>query len=82
MAFKITDDCIACGVCVPECPNEAITEEDPIYIIEPAKCTECVPVHDVQQCAEVCPVDCCVPDPEQKENRDDLESKYQVLHPA
>lgn len=82
MAFKITEDCIACGVCPPECPNDAISEGDPIYTIDPDKCTECIPVYEAQQCAEVCPVDCCIADPDHEENRNDLESKYKVLHPA
>lgn len=58
MAYKITEDCIACGACIPECPEEAISEGDPIYIIDPEKCDEC------GSCADVCPVDCCVPEEE------------------
>ena len=63
MAYKITDDCISCGACEPECPNEAITEGETVFVIDPAKCQECVGSHDTPQCAEVCPVDCCVSDP-------------------
>ena len=55
MAYKITDDCIACGACLEECPNKAISEGDPIYKIDPEKCDNC------GTCAEVCPVDSCVP---------------------
>jgi ferredoxin len=55
MAYKITEECIACGACEPECPEEAISEGDPIYVIDPSKCNDCA------SCAEVCPVDCCVP---------------------
>jgi ferredoxin len=58
MAYKITEECIACGACIPECPEEAISEGDPIYIIDPEKCDEC------GSCADVCPVDCCVPEEE------------------
>ena len=60
----ITDECILCGACEPECPNEAITEGEEIYVIDPEKCTECVGFFDEPQCALVCPVDCCVPDPD------------------
>ncbi|RJQ33263.1 MAG: YfhL family 4Fe-4S dicluster ferredoxin [Actinobacteria bacterium] len=64
MAYKITDECSACGLCETECPNEAIAEGDEIYEIDPEKCTECSGHHDTQQCAEVCPVEACVPDPD------------------
>ena len=64
MAYMITDECILCGACEPECPNEAITEGEEIYVIDPEKCTECVGFFDEPQCALVCPVDCCVPDPD------------------
>jgi ferredoxin len=75
MAFKITEECINCGACEPECPNQAITAADEIYIIDPAKCTECVGHFDASQCAAVCPVDCCIPDPEHIETRDELMAK-------
>lgn len=58
MAYKITEDCIACGACIPECPEEAIAEGDPVYTIDPEKCDEC------GSCADVCPVDCCIPEEE------------------
>lgn len=58
MALKITEACINCDVCEPECPNEAITQGDEIYEINPARCTECVGHFDEPQCREVCPVDC------------------------
>lgn len=57
MALRITDECISCGACESECPNEAISEGDEIYIIDADKCTECVGFHDEPQCAAVCPVD-------------------------
>jgi len=53
----ITDECIACDACREECPNEAIEENDPIYIIDPDRCTECVGHFDEPQCIAVCPVD-------------------------
>ena len=63
MAYKITDECIACDACLPECPNEAITAGD-IYIIDPNKCLECEGKYDNPRCVEVCPVDgVCIPDP-------------------
>jgi ferredoxin len=80
MAFKITEECINCGACEPECPNQAITAGDERYSIDPAKCTECVGSFDESQCAAVCPVDCCVPDPDHHESREDLTAKYHKLH--
>ena len=58
MSLLITDECINCDVCEPECPNEAIYQGDSIYEIDPNKCTECVGHYDAPQCVEVCPVDC------------------------
>lgn len=75
----ITEECINCAVCEPECPNEAITEGDPVYVIEPEKCTECVGHYDESQCVNVCPVDCCVPDPNHQESRDQLMEKFHSL---
>jgi ferredoxin len=80
MAYKITEECINCGACEPECPNQAISAGDTIYIIDPERCTECVGSHDSSQCAAVCPVDACVPDPDRKETREELEAKYKRLH--
>lgn len=80
MAFKINDRCIQCGSCVPVCPNEAISEDDPKFVIEPERCTECIPVYEDQQCANVCPVSACVPDPDRAESREQLEAKYRRIH--
>ena len=82
MAYKITDECISCGACEPECPNEAITEGDTIYVIDIAKCTECVGSYDSSRCAEICPVDSCVTDPDREENREQLMEKWKGLHPG
>ena len=82
MAFKITEDCISCAACETECPNEAISEGEEIFVIDPNKCTECVGFYDTQQCASVCPVDSCVPDPDHKETRDQLLAKFKKLHPG
>ena len=64
MAFKITEDCISCGACESECPNQAISESETIYNIDFNKCSECIGFFDTQQCVEICPVDACVADPE------------------
>jgi ferredoxin len=114
MAIKITEECINCGACEPECPNNAIYEggaewrfsdgtsmkgmvsrmdgaqidadaaQAPkamdIYYIVTDKCTECVGFHDEPQCASVCPVDCCVDDPDYRESKEDLSSKKDKMH--
>lgn len=114
MAIIITDDCINCGACEPECPNNAIYEggiewaisdgntvkgqylledgsavdaqskqkpvSDDYYFIVPDKCTECVGFHEEPQCAAVCPVDCCVPDPDREETKEALLMKKERLH--
>ncbi|HEY5930138.1 MAG TPA: YfhL family 4Fe-4S dicluster ferredoxin [Burkholderiales bacterium] len=79
MALMITDECINCDVCEPECPNEAISQGETTYVIDPAKCTECVGHYDRPQCQEVCPVDCIPQDPDRVESRDQLQQKYFVL---
>lgn len=113
MAIIITDECINCGACEPECPNTAIYEagvewtwgggtsltqvdledgtaiagdapqtpiSDEYYYIVPEKCTECIGFHEEPQCAAVCPVDCCVDDPDYRESEDELIEKKQWLH--
>jgi ferredoxin len=105
MAIMITDECINCGACEPECPNTAIYEggvnwkygdkefgeNDPApsgaigffsadyFYIVPDKCTECVGFHDEPQCASVCPVDCCVPDPNRVEDKETLLARKEIL---
>jgi ferredoxin len=79
MALIITDECINCDVCEPECPNEAISQGPEIYVIDPAKCTECVGHFDKPQCVEVCPVDCIPADPQHVETRSELQLKYERL---
>lgn len=105
MAIFITDECINCGACEPECPNTAIYEggaawelagktygegddspagaagfwsADYFYIV-PDKCTECETFHDEPQCAAVCPVDCCLPDPKHVESKEELQAKVKYL---
>ncbi len=80
MALKILDDCTACDACVEPCPNDAITAASPTYVIDPAKCTECVGAHDEPQCQTVCPADCIVQDPDHAETKEQLEAKYHALH--
>ena len=113
MAIIITDECINCGACEPECPNTAIyeggeewtwaggtdltevemedgskidgnTEQEPVsdefYYIVPGKCTECMGFHEEPQCAAVCPVDCCVDDPDYRESEEELLAKKEWLH--
>lgn len=113
MAIMITDECINCGACEPECPNTAIYEggvewtwgagtsltsvelqggiivdanepqkplSDEFYYIVTDKCTECVGFHEEPQCAAVCPVDCCVPDPDAVETKEELLAKKAWLH--
>ncbi len=79
MALMINDECVACGECEEVCPTKAITEGDPVYVIDPARCVECVGFHDESQCAEVCPVDACVPDPDHEESPEALQAKKEKL---
>jgi ferredoxin len=76
MALMITDACINCDVCEPECPNGAISQGPEIYVIDPGKCTECVGHFDAPQCRKVCPVDCIPLDPDHVESRAALHAKY------
>jgi ferredoxin len=82
MALMITDECINCDVCEPECPNEAIYQGEEIYEIDPDKCTECVGHFEQPQCQEVCPVDCIPLDPRRIETKEQLLAKYEALTAA
>jgi ferredoxin len=96
MSTVITEECINCGACEPECPNTAIYEggaqweldgemhaalNDDLYYIVPDKCTECVGFFDQEQCAAVCPVDCCIPDPNNPESEEVLLERAKKFHP-
>ena len=96
MSTTITEECINCGACEPECPNTAIYEggtpwsndgqthpalAEDIYYIVPGKCTECVGFFDQEQCAAVCPVDCCIPDPNNAEGEEVLIARARKFHP-
>jgi ferredoxin len=76
----ITDECIACDACREECPNEAIEEGDPIYLIDWDTCSECVGSFDEPQCIEVCPVDCIILDPDNQETMQELQFKFDQLN--
>lgn len=83
MSYKITDECISCGACEAECQNEAISEGETIYVIDPNKCTECVGISESQRCVEVCPIDdCIVPDESHKEDKASLLEKWKKMHPG
>jgi ferredoxin len=81
MALLINDDCTACDACQPVCPNEAIAKGEPVYVIDPLRCTECVGAEDEPQCQLVCPADCIVPHPDFRETPEALQAKYEALHP-
>ena len=76
MALLITDECINCDVCEPECPNDAISMGVDFYVIDPHKCTECVGHFDEPQCRQVCPVECIPLNPEWVESKEQLMAKY------
>ena len=79
MALLITDDCINCDVCEPECPNDAISMGDEYYQINPNKCTECVGHFEEPQCQLLCPVACIPLVPAWRESREELLIKYERL---
>ena len=79
MALMSTDDSINWDVCEPECPNNAISPGEEIYVIDPDKCTECVGHYDEPQCQQVCPVDCIPLDPERVETEEELLAQYHRL---
>lgn len=84
MAYTITEECINCGACVPECDvQSAIFEGEVIFEVDPDKCTECVGNYPTARCAEVCPVDnCCIPDPDHPETKEELLAKWRQLNPG
>ena len=80
MALMIIENCTACDACVLDCPNDAISEADPIYVINSLLCTECVGAEDEPQCILVCPADCIINDPDWVESEEQLQEKYDSLH--
>ena len=81
MALLITNDCINCDMCEPECPNQAIYLGEEIYEIDPSRCTECVGHYDEAQCVSVCPIDCVVQDEDKVEDETTLLARFYQLHP-
>ncbi|MBU0631144.1 YfhL family 4Fe-4S dicluster ferredoxin [bacterium] len=79
MALLINEECIACDACREECPTMAIEEGDPIYFIDPDRCTECVGVYDEPSCIAVCPVECIVADKDNVETIAELQYKYKAI---
>jgi len=79
VALIITDECINCDVCEPECPNDAIYMGEEIYQIHAHLCTECVGHFTESQCVVVCPVECIHVDPLHVENPQQLQLKYEHL---
>ena len=80
MALMITEECIVCGACEPECPNEAITQGETIYEINPGLCTECVGYYDEPQCKTLCPIDeAIIVNPAYNETREELLKKKESL---
>lgn len=82
MALTITDQCINCDVCEPECPNDAISMGEEHYLIDPERCTECVGHFNEPQCVQVCPVECIPVNPLRVETREQLQRKYDALQAA
>jgi ferredoxin len=82
MALFITDDCINCDACEPECPNEAISSGADFCEIDPDRCTECVGHYNTSQCIEICPVECIIRNPDRLETREELQEKYRLLMAA
>jgi ferredoxin len=76
LALKITEECINCDVCEPECPNQAISAGEEYYVIDPNLCTECIGHFDTPQCVEVCPVECIPSDENHPETEEELWNKY------
>ena len=76
MSLLITQLCINCDVCAPACPNDAISQGETIYVIDPGRCTECIGHHDEPQCVVVCPVECIDLDLANPESREQLFAKY------
>jgi len=79
MALQITEECINCDVCEPECPNGAISQGADVYVIDPGQCTECVGHFETSQCTDVCPVDCIIQDAGHVEGKERLYQKYLEL---
>ena len=82
MAYMISDSCLSCGACEPVCPNDAISDDETIFVIDPDRCTECVGESETSQCVEVCGIEAPLPDPDHQESREQLLEKWKRLHPG
>lgn len=81
MSMLVTETCINCGNCEPDCPNKAISQGDNIYVIDWEHCTECVGALDTPSCVQLCPIgDCITVDPAHVESREVLLARYEQLH--
>ncbi|MHA3059529.1 MULTISPECIES: YfhL family 4Fe-4S dicluster ferredoxin [Acinetobacter] len=80
MALLITNECINCDMCLPECPNTAISEGKKVYEIDPERCTECVGFYEAPTCMAVCPINCIEPDPAHVEDQAQLMQKFKALN--
>ncbi|MHA3104018.1 YfhL family 4Fe-4S dicluster ferredoxin [Acinetobacter sp. ANC 3791] len=80
MALLITNECINCDMCLPECPNTAISEGKKVYEIDPERCTECVGFYEAPTCMAVCPINCIEPDPAHVEDQTQLMQKFKALN--
>ena len=79
MSLLITDQCINCDMCVPECPNQSIFEGEKFYEIDAERCTECVGFYERQTCVDVCPIDCIIPNPAHIESKEQLMNRFHYL---
>jgi ferredoxin len=82
MALHITEECVNCNACEDTCPNTAISMGSDIFVIDPNLCTECVGFNGRPACADACPVDCCLPDPDHVETETELITRARHLHPG
>ena len=82
MSYKIIDECIYCGTCADECPNDAVFEGEEQYHIDPEKCTECVGFYESPRCTEACPIELPQPDSDHQETKEGLLEKWRKLHPG
>ena len=81
MSIRITEHCVACGMCQPQCRNGAIKEGDETYVIDAKRCTECVGWYETPRCIDVCFLSACEPDPQDVESHEQLLAKFKKLHP-
>ena len=81
MVYVISEDCIACGACISECPNGAIRDGETTCVVNPDRCTECVGDHQQPECDIICPIGAPHKDFDTHETREELLEKWKKLHP-